>query len=141
MTQQHYSEMVDMRNRLGPRGFEILAFPSNTFNQEPGATADIVRFVDATFPGRQFPIFDKIDVNGPNTAPLYVWLKSQKKSLGLTVTKWNFESYLISREGKVVRRYGPTTSPLALEADVLRLLDEPVPPGAGAAGEAMKSNL
>eukprot|EP01139_Manchomonas_bermudensis_P001455 Amastigsp_a2005_90.p3 type:complete len:131 gc:universal Amastigsp_a2005_90:297-689(+) len=113
-----------MRNRLAPRGFEVLAFPSNEFGgQEPGSMAEILGFVDSNWPGRQFPIFGKVEVNGDGAHPLYQWLKSQRSSLGMSGIKWNFAKFLIAKDGSVVSRYLPTTSPLAIEPDIVALLD------------------
>lgn len=108
-----------MYDRLAPRGFEVLAFPCNQFGgQEPGSAADIRAFVDGY--GAKFPFFGKVDVNGPNTHPLYGFLKA-----GTTIMpdiKWNFGKFLVDKEGNVVERYAPTTSPATIEPDILKLL-------------------
>ncbi|KAJ1617248.1 thioredoxin-like protein [Pavlovales sp. CCMP2436] len=86
-----------MYARLAPRGFEVLGFPSNQFGgQEPGSPAEIRKFVDGY--GVTFPMFAKIDVNGPNTAPLYAFLKSGTPLFA--DIKWNFGKFLVGKNGK-----------------------------------------
>mmetsp|Transcript_30079 Transcript_30079/g.49803 ORF Transcript_30079/g.49803 Transcript_30079/m.49803 type:complete len:121 (+) Transcript_30079:297-659(+) len=114
-----------MYERLSPRGFEILAFPCDQFgSQEPGSAAEIRTFVDGY--GVSFPIFEKICVNGPNTHPVYLRLKEEKSELwGLTSDiKWNFAKFLVGRDGRVVNRYLPTTSPKSIENDIVKLLED-----------------
>lgn len=103
-------------------GFEILDFPSNQFaGQAPGSNEEIHNFCELTF-GVSFPQFAKIDVNGPNEDPLYTYLKSQKTGLLGGNIKWNFTKFLVDRAGTVVRRYGPATTPDAMEKDILKLI-------------------
>jgi glutathione peroxidase len=119
LTDSNYKELTAMYDRLAPRGFEVLAFPCNQFGaQEPGSPAEIRKFVDGY--GVKFPMFGKIDVNGPNTHPLYVFLKSGTTMLA--DIKWNFGKFLVDKDGTVVSRYAPTTSPASIEADILKLL-------------------
>ncbi|XP_057760138.1 probable phospholipid hydroperoxide glutathione peroxidase, partial [Arachis stenosperma] len=100
-------------------GLEILAFPCNQFGaQEPGTNEEIANFVCTRFKA-EFPIFDKVDVNGENAAPLYKFLKSSK---GGDNIRWNFSKFLVDREGHVVHSYEPTTSPLSIEKDIKNLL-------------------
>jgi glutathione peroxidase len=103
-------------------GFEILAFPCNQFGgQEPGTNEEIVQFACTRFKA-EYPIFDKVDVNGNNAAPLYKFLKSSKGGLFGDSIKWNFSKFLVDKEGRVVDRYAPTTSPLSIEKDIKKLL-------------------
>ncbi|CAA2991146.1 probable glutathione peroxidase 2 [Olea europaea subsp. europaea] len=103
-------------------GFEILAFPCNQFAwQEPGTNEEIQETACTRFKA-EFPIFDKIEVNGKNAAPLYKFLKSEKGGLFVDAIKWNFTKFLVNREGKVVERYAPRTSPLQIEEDIKKLL-------------------
>jgi len=120
LTDSNYKELVSLREKLAPRGFEVLAFPSNQFGgQEPGSPSEIREFVSGY--GVKFPMFAKIDVNGPNTHPLYGFLKS---GTGLLPDiKWNFGKFLVDKEGRVVERYAPTTPPSAIEGDIVKLLD------------------
>ncbi|KVH91866.1 Glutathione peroxidase [Cynara cardunculus var. scolymus] len=96
-------------------GLEILAFPSNQFNgQEPGSNEEIQEFVCTRFKA-EYPVFGKVDVNGKTAEPLYNFLKSSKGGLLGDSIKWNFTKFLVDREGKVVDRYAPTTTPLSIE--------------------------
>jgi glutathione peroxidase len=98
------------------RGLVVLGFPCNQFGaQEPGNAEEIASFCKLTY-DVTFPMMAKIDVNGPNTHPLYVWLKSRKKGLfGSEGIKWNFTKFLVSRQGEVVGRFGPMSEPKSLE--------------------------
>lgn len=105
------------------RGLVILGFPCNQFgSQEPGSTDEIAGFCQRNY-GVSFPMFEKIEVNGPKTHPLYDWLKKEKSGvLGSKRIKWNFTKFLINRDGEVVQRYAPTAKPEAIAADVEALL-------------------
>lgn len=112
---KQYSELQALHERYHSQGFSVLGFPCNQFGrQEPGTSSQIQAFCKDQY-GVTFPMFDKIDVNGPDAHPLYVWLKSQKTGiLGSSNIKWNFTKFLTGRDGKVLARYGSTTKPLAL---------------------------
>jgi glutathione peroxidase len=70
-----------------------------------------------------FPMFAKVAVNGPDTHPLYVFLKSSEPGLlGTEGIKWNFTKFLVGRDGKVIKRYAPATKPEAIEADIVSAL-------------------
>ena len=69
-----------------------------------------------------YPVFDKIDVNGPNADPLYVWLKENKGELLGSDIKWNFGKFLVDKSGKVNERYAPTTSPNSIAKTIQQLL-------------------
>ena len=105
------------------QGFSVLGFPCNQFgNQEPGSSQEIAAFCAQTY-DVTFPMFEKIDVNGDNTHPLYAHLKSQKPGfLGSQSIKWNFTKFVVDRYGKVAGRHGPTTSPSALTGEIENLL-------------------
>ncbi len=105
------------------QGLEILGFPCNQFGaQEPGNAEEIASFCSLTY-DVTFPMFAKIEVNGPKAHPLYTFLKSQKKGLlGSEGIKWNFTKFLVDRHGAVVDRYAPTTTPEQLDAAVAALL-------------------
>ncbi|KAI3894133.1 hypothetical protein MKW92_033532 [Papaver armeniacum] len=125
LTESNYKELNVLYEKYKTQGFEILAFPCNQFaGQEPGTDAEIKEFVHTTFKA-EFPLFDKIDVNGKDAAPLYQFLKSQKGGLFGNAIKWNFTKFLVNKEGKVVDRYAPTTSPLRIEKDIQGLLAVP----------------
>nr|DAD45349.1 TPA_asm: hypothetical protein HUJ06_003579 [Nelumbo nucifera] len=121
LTSSNYTELSHIYEKYKTQGFEILAFPCNQFGgQEPGSNADIKQFACSRFKA-EFPIFDKIDVNGPNTAPVYQFLKSSAGGFLGDLIKWNFEKFLVDGNGKVVERYPPTTSPFQIE-DIQKLL-------------------
>ncbi|MBJ7275264.1 glutathione peroxidase [Marinobacter salarius] len=108
---------------LKEKGLEVLGFPCNQFrNQDPADDKAISEFCSLNY-GVDFPMFAKIDVNGPNAHPLFEYLKhSAKGLLGSEAVKWNFTKFLVNREGEVVRRYPPTTKPSAIRADIEALL-------------------
>lgn len=128
LTTSNYKELAELYSKLKGQGFEILAFPCNQFGgQEPGTNEEIKKSASSKFKA-EFPIFDKVDVNGENTAPVYKFLKASK-STGLLGTllgdkvKWNFEKFLVDKNGQVVQRYEPTTPPSKIENDVVKLLE------------------
>ena len=105
------------------QGLTVLGFPCNQFGaQEPGDAAEIANFCSLTYEV-DFPMFAKIEVNGPGTHPLYAYLKKAKPGLlGSEAIKWNFTKFLVDRTGAVVRRYAPNDTPAAIEKDVVALL-------------------
>ncbi len=119
-----YEGLEMLHERLSDRGLTILGFPCNQFRaQEPGSEAEIEQFCRLTYDVR-FPMFAKIDVNGPNAHPLYVWLKSNAKGiLGTEGIKWNFTKFLIDRSGRIFSRYAPTTRPEAIRGEIEELLE------------------
>ncbi|CAH2077318.1 unnamed protein product [Thlaspi arvense] len=122
LTSSNYSELSQLYEKYKNQGFEILAFPCNQFGgQEPESNPDIKRFVCTRFKA-EFPIFDKVDVNGPSTAPIYQFLKSKSGGFLGDFIKWNFEKFLVDKKGNVVERYPPTTSPFQIEKDIQKLL-------------------
>lgn len=137
-----YKELEDLYQKYQAEGLEILDFPCNQFGEQaPGTIQDIKQFCTANY-GIQFPQFDKIEVNGANEHPLYTYLKSQKMFGGFDLNdntgklldnmmrkrdanydknadiKWNFTKFLISRDGRVVKRYEPTDKIADIETDV-----------------------
>jgi glutathione peroxidase-family protein len=107
-----------------PNDFLILGFPSNQFGgQEPGTNEEIQEFCRLNF-GVSFPVLAKIDVNGAKEAPVYNWLKAERKGLlGLKVVKWNFEKFLIGRDGQVKGRWSSITKPETLEAEIIKEIE------------------
>ncbi|WP_445193223.1 glutathione peroxidase [Sphingomonas sp. Tas61C01] len=118
-----YEGLETLHRDLGERGFEVLAFPCNQFGaQEPGDAAEIANFCTLTY-DVTFPVFAKIDVNGPEADPLFERLKADAPGvLGSRAIKWNFTKFLVDRQGRVVRRYAPTTKPEDIERDIVKLL-------------------
>ncbi|KAK8918559.1 hypothetical protein KSP39_PZI020961 [Platanthera zijinensis] len=123
-TTSNYTELSHLYDVYKNQGFEVLAFPCNQFGgQEPGSNPEIKRFACTKFKA-EFPIFDKVDVNGPNSAPLYEFLKASTGGFLGNLIKWNFEKFLINKNGKVVERYSPTTSPFQMEKVLAHVLEE-----------------
>ncbi|KAL1807962.1 hypothetical protein ACET3Z_024952 [Daucus carota] len=121
-TQSNYKELNILYEKYKDQGLEILAFPCNQFGwQEPGTNEEIQDTVCTNFKA-EFPIFDKVEVNGNNAAPLYKFLKAEKGGLLIDAIKWNFTKFLVNKEGKVMGRYAPSTSPLKIEEDIQKLL-------------------
>ena len=118
-----YAGLEELYRRFRGRGFAVLGFPCDQFgHQEPGSEAEISRFCTEKY-DVTFPMFAKVEVNGANAHPLFKALK--KEALGLFFTdsiKWNFTKFLVDRERRVVRRYGPTDKPAALALDVEAVL-------------------
>lgn len=114
-------EALWQKHREG--GLVVLGFPCNQFGaQEPGADDEIMDFCTTHY-DVTFPMFAKVDVNGTQAHPLYEHLKGEKLGLGGTKSiKWNFTKFLVGREGGVVARFPPQTSPAALEGDIKKLL-------------------
>ncbi|XVF51500.1 hypothetical protein PTKIN_Ptkin04bG0189900 [Pterospermum kingtungense] len=122
LTNSNYTELSKLYEKYKDQGFEILAFPCNQFGgQEPGNNEQILEFACTRFKA-EYPIFDKINVNGNNAAPIYKFLKSSKGGIFGDSIKWNFSKFLVDKEGRVVDRYAPTTSPLSIEKDIKKLL-------------------
>jgi glutathione peroxidase len=117
-----YEGLQRLHQRFGARGFEVLAFPCDQFgHQEPASDAEISAFCDRTY-GVTFPLFAKIEVNGKNAHPLYVWLAQEKRGwLGGSI-KWNFTKFLVDRAGAVRARFAPVTKPDSIARRVAALL-------------------
>ena len=118
-----YAGLEKLHAELGGRGLAVLGFPCNQFGaQEPGDAADIASFCKLTY-DVGFPMFAKIDVNGPAADPLFAWLKGEAPGLlGSKAIKWNFTKFLIDRAGRVVDRFAPTTTPEAIRGAIEKLL-------------------
>ncbi len=113
-----YAGLQALHERYHDRGFSVLAFPCNQFGaQEPGSDSEIQGFCQTNY-NVTFPVFSKIDVNGPKADPLYVWLKSKKGGMLGSAIKWNFTKFLVDRHGLVVERYAPTTTPDSIAKDI-----------------------
>ncbi|NP_001289784.1 probable phospholipid hydroperoxide glutathione peroxidase [Nelumbo nucifera] len=122
LTNSNYTELSTLYEKYKDQGLEILAFPCNQFgHQEPGTNEQILEFSCTRFKA-EFPIFDKVDVNGQNAAPIYKFLKSSKGGIFGDSIKWNFSKFLVDKEGHVIDRYAPATSPLSIEKDIKKLL-------------------
>lgn len=118
-----YAGLEALHRAHAAQGFAVLGFPCNQFGaQEPGDEQEIQRFCSLTY-DVTFPMFAKLDVNGPGTHALYRYLKAERPGLlGSEGVKWNFTKFLVDRSGQVVKRYGPTDTPEAIGRDVAPLL-------------------
>ena len=118
-----YAGLEALYRKYKRRGLTVLGSPCDQFgHQEPGDEDAIKAFCSLTY-DVTFPMFAKIDVNGPGTHPLYRHLKAARKGLlGTEAVKWNFTKFLVGRNGRVLRRYGPTDTPEAIESDLIPLL-------------------
>jgi glutathione peroxidase len=110
-----YAGLQRLYDTYAARGLVVLGFPCNQFgHQEPGTEDEIATFCSQNY-GVTFPMFAKVDVNGPDTHPLYVWLKSAAGGGDIT---WNFGKFLVGRDGSVVARYDPMLEPDELVGDI-----------------------
>ncbi|MDO6428730.1 glutathione peroxidase [Thalassotalea sp. 1_MG-2023] len=118
-----YAGLEELYQKYKDKGFEILAFPCNQFGkQEKGDNEAIQQFCDLNFK-INFPLMDKVEVNGDNAAPLFTFLKKEAPGIfGSKSIKWNFTKFLVDGNGNVVKRYSPTTKPEELVNDIERLL-------------------
>jgi glutathione peroxidase len=117
-----YKGLEQLYRTYADRGLVVLGFPCDQFgHQEPGDEEEIATFCERNF-GVTFPLFSKIDVNGPDAHPLYQWLRSEKGGLVGDKIRWNFTKFLIDTEGKVVERYGSKTTPAQIADDIEALL-------------------
>jgi len=107
-----YAALVELQRRYGPRGFTVVGMPCNQFaGQEPGTAEEIKEFCATTY-GVDFPLLAKADVNGPGRHPLYAELTQAPDEQGEAGdVQWNFEKFLVDREGEVVARFRPRTAP------------------------------
>jgi glutathione peroxidase len=123
-TDTNYTQLTELYNRYKDKGLEILGFPCNQFlRQEPGTSVEAQDFACTRFKA-EYPIFQKIRCNGPNTVPVYKFLKASKRGFLGSRIKWNFTKFLVDREGKVIARYGTATAPLSIEGDIKKALGE-----------------
>jgi glutathione peroxidase len=123
-----YQGLEALYRRHREAGFAVLGFPCNQFGgQEPAAEAGIRQFCAERY-DVTFPLFAKIDVNGPAAAPLFVFLKARQPGLlGSKAIKWNFTKFLVDRAGRPVRRFAPADKPESIAPAIASLLDEPAP--------------
>ncbi|MFC3095533.1 glutathione peroxidase [Alteromonas sediminis] len=118
-----YDGLEALYEQYKDKGFSVLAFPCNQFgSQEPGDAGDIAEFCVTKF-SIKFPLFEKVDVNGDKALPLYDYLKTEAPGvLGSKGIKWNFTKFLVGKDGKVIKRYAPATSPESIQADIEKAL-------------------
>lgn len=118
-----YKGLQSLYEEFHSQGFEILAFPCNQFGgQEQGSPQQIAQFCSGRY-GVTFPVFQKTDVNGSHTHPLFVYLKTAAPDLlGTEDIKWNFTKFLVARNGLAVTRYASASSPASIRDDIKNLL-------------------
>jgi len=118
-----YEGLQKLYDAYKDQGLVVLGFPCNQFGaQEQGGEAEIKDFCETNF-SINFPMFAKIDVNGDNADPLFLFLQNAKKGFMDTgPIKWNFSKFVVDKEGNVVGRYGSLDDPAALEDDIKKLL-------------------
>ena len=105
-----YAKLESLQRELADQGFTVLGFPCNQFgSQEPGTDAEIVQFCTSQY-NVTFPLFDKIEVNGANRHPLYVLLAGPDSPFPGNIT-WNFNKFLIGKDGKILKRFDSKTTP------------------------------
>ncbi|KAF7966132.1 hypothetical protein HWV62_24990 [Athelia sp. TMB] len=118
-----YTGLQKIHDKFKDKDVIVLGFPCNQFGgQEPGSDADVAEFCTLNH-GVTFPLTKKSEVNGDNTNEVFKYLKSQKAGLlGLSRIKWNFEKFLVDKQGNVVNRWASTTKPEYIEAEIEKLL-------------------
>lgn len=113
-----YDGLEQLHQDFKGRGLSVLGFPCDQFgNQEFDSEAEIKQFCSTTY-DVSFPMFAKVDVNGDEAHPLFAWLRGEKKGMLGGTIRWNFTKFLIDRRGEVVKRYGSTTKPEKMTADI-----------------------
>lgn len=119
-----YEALENLYKKYKDQGLVILGFPCNQFGkQEPGDAKSISEGCLINY-GVSFPMFEKIDVNGANTHPIFQYLKHNGKGIFGNSIKWNFTKFVIDKKGKVVKRYAPITSPYKMEDEIIKLLNQ-----------------
>ena len=118
-----YRDLQNLYSAYQAKGLEILGFPCNQFGaQEPGSAEQIQSFCSTNY-GVTFPMFEKIDVNGDSTHPLYVYLKDQAPGmLGTKGIKWNFTKFLVSKDGQSITRLASADGASKMEEAIVKLL-------------------
>lgn len=117
-----YAGLESLYRKYADQGFVVLGFPCNQFgSQEPGDAATIEGSCLINY-GVSFPIFEKVEVRGPNAHPLFVWLTAQLPGLAGQRIKWNFTKFLIDRNGQPLHRFAPITRPERIERHLRRAL-------------------
>tara|TARA_Y100000588_G_scaffold65548_1_gene65492 strand:- start:1810 stop:2304 length:495 start_codon:yes stop_codon:yes gene_type:complete len=118
-----YEGLNDLHLKFKDKDFSVLGFPCNQFGkQEPGTNEEIQEFCSVNFQ-IEFPVFEKIDVNGPTADPLYKYLCETKPGLlGSKNIKWNFTKFLVDQKGNVVSRFAPNTKPEDIEKEIEALI-------------------
>ncbi|KAF8802470.1 glutathione peroxidase-like protein [Phlegmacium glaucopus] len=118
-----YTALQSLYEKYKDQNFEILGFPCNQFGGQEPANDEAIQEYCTINHGVTFPLMKKSDVNGDTTNEVYKWLKNEKSGLlGLTRIKWNFEKFLIDKNGKVVERWASVTTPASIDAEVAKII-------------------
>lgn len=117
-----FSGLEQIHQEFKDKGLKVLGFPCNQFmGQEPLSNDEMENTCQLNH-GVTFPLTEKVDVNGKNTDPVFKYLKKEKGGLLGSKIKWNFTKFLINKDGKVIKRYAPTTKPEAIVPDIKKVL-------------------
>ena len=117
-----YEGLQKLQEEFRAQGLIVLGFPCDQFaHQEPGDDAQIDEFCKVNY-GVDFPLSQKVTVNGKDAHPVFQFLKSRSKGLLGGAVKWNFTKFLIAPDGKSIKRYAPNTAPEAMRSDIEELL-------------------
>lgn len=117
-----FAGLEQLNQKYRDRGLVVIGFPCNQFaSQDPGSDSEIEGFCQLNY-GVTFQIMKKVDVNGDDAHPIFVYLKEKTKGLLGSSIKWNFTKFLISRDGETIKRYAPITKPEKLEKDIEAML-------------------
>ena len=117
-----YAGLQELHEKFADKGLVVIGFPCDQFaHQEPGTDSEIAEFCSINY-GVTFTITKKVDVNGSNAHPVFKYLKKHSGSLFGSAIKWNFTKFLVSADGKSIKRYAPTMLPSAIEADISKTL-------------------
>ena len=121
-----YAGLEALFQKYRSQGFVILGFPCNQFgHQEPGGAEEIAQICQINY-GVSFPMFGKVEVNGPNAHPLFELLTSALSGLFGTRIRWNFTKFLVGRDGQPLRRFAPITAPETLDGPIRAALENEV---------------
>ncbi|MEX5270823.1 glutathione peroxidase [Kocuria sabuli] len=113
-----YEGLEQLWRNFKQDGLVVLGFPCDQFgHQEPGSDEEIADFCSRNY-GVTFPMFAKVDVNGPGAHPLWSWLREERGGIMGDDIKWNFTKFLVGRDGRVIRRFAPKTSPAQLAGSI-----------------------
>ncbi len=117
-----YEGLEALYERYGKDGLVVMGFPCNQFEgQEPGTAEEIAEFCTVNF-GVKFPMFGKVEVNGPGADPLFKWLKAETPGSDNRDVEWNFAKFLVGRDGKPVKRFGDKFMPADIAPEIEKLL-------------------
>ena len=117
-----FDGLEKLNEKYRDRGLVCIGFPCNQFaNQDPGTDSEIEGFCRMNY-GVTFQIMKKVDVNGKDAHPIFKYLRSQTKGLLGDRVKWNFTKFLVSRDGKIIKRFGPAIVPAKLESEIEKML-------------------